>query len=182
MRQYCRDEQYLADDNTITDFNENNAITDSFKIKEKKTGQTGNNGTKNVETMIPLKYLSKLWRALAMPLINCEINLYLKWSKNCVIVATNVAAQATTISINDAKLYVPVVTLSTQENTKQRQYKLLEQLKCGFQRTINWNNKYLSKLSTEKPNQYLDYLIDPGFQGVNRLFILSFENETQPIS
>ena len=51
-----------------------------------------------------------------MPLINCEITLDLSWSENCVIVATNVAAQATTFSITDTKLYVPVVTLSTQEN------------------------------------------------------------------
>ena len=53
-----------------------------------------------------------------MSLINCVINLDLNWSENCVIVATNVAAQATTFPITDTKLYVPVVTLSTQDNAK----------------------------------------------------------------
>ena len=63
------------------------------------------------------------------------------------------------------KLYVPVVALSTQDNTK-----LFEQLKLGFKKTINWN-KYQSKISTESPNQYLDYSIDPDVQGENRLFV-----------
>ena len=62
-----------------------------------------------------------------MPLINCEITLDLNWSGNSVIVATNEANQATTFSITDTKLYVPVVTLSTQDNAK-----LFEQLKFGF--------------------------------------------------
>ena len=110
-----------------------------------------------------------------MLLINFEINLDLNWSKNCVIVANN-ADQATTFSITDIKLYIPVVTLSTQDNTK-----LLEQFKSGFERTINWN-KYQSKKSTEKQNQYLDYLTDARFQGVNRLFVLSFEDEAQRTS
>ena len=79
-----------------------------------------------------------------MTLINLEITLALNWSEKCVAVATNVAAQATTFSITDAKLYVSV-TLFTQDNSK-----LLEQVKCGFIRTINWN-KYLGKVSTERP-------------------------------
>ena len=83
-----------------------------------------------------------------MPLINCEINLDLNWSKNCVIVATN-ADQKTTFSITDLKIYVPVVTLSTQDNAK-----LLAQLKSGFKRTIN-HNKYQSKISTERLTKYL---------------------------
>ena len=74
-------------------------------------------------------------------------------------------------SIIDIKHYVPFVTISTQDNAK-----LLEQLKSGSKRTINWN-KYHPKKSIERPNQHLDYLIDPIFQGVNRLFVLSFENE-----
>ena len=65
-------------------------------------------------------------------LINCGVNLDLKWSENCVIVATNVAAQCTTVSVTDTKLYVPDVTFSTQDNVK-----LLKQLKSGFKRTIN---------------------------------------------
>ena len=173
--QFRRDVPTVGDDVAITDFNDANA-TDSFNLKEKLTGQTGNKCTKTVEIMIPLKYLRNFWRTLEMPLINCEITLDLNWSENCVIVATNVAAQDTTFSITDIKLYVPVVTLSTQDNAK-----LLEQLKFGFKRTINWN-KYQTKVSTERQNQYLDFLIDSSFQGVNGLFVLSFENETQPTS
>ena len=59
--------------------------------------------------------------------------------------------------------------------------RLLEQLKSGFNRTINWN-KHQPKISTERPNAYLDFLIDSGFLGVNRLFVLSFENEAQRTS
>ena len=119
--------------------------------------------------MVPLKYLSNIWRTLEMPLIDCKIALDLNWSENCVIVATNVAAQITTLSITNRKLYVAVVTLSTKDNAK-----LLEQLKSGFKRTINWNN-YQTKILTERQNKYLDFLIDPSFQGVNRLFVLSFK-------
>ena len=90
--------------------------------------------------------------------------------------ATDVAAQGTTFLITDTKLFVPVVALSTEDNTK-----LLNQLKAGFKRTINWN-KYQSEMSTERQNQYLDYLIDSKFQGVNRVFVLLFEKEAQRIS
>ena len=96
------------------------------------TGQTGNNGTKDVEIIVQLKYLSNFWKTLEMLLSNCQINLDLNWSNNCVIVATVVANQGATFSITDTKLYVSVVTLSTQDNTN-----LLEQLKSGFKRTIN---------------------------------------------
>ena len=106
-----------------------------------------------------------------MPLINFEINLDLKWSKNCTAVSTNVAAQATLFSITDTKLNVPFVTLSTKDNTK-----LLEQLKSAFKKTIN-RIKYQSKISTERPNQYLDYLIGASFPGVNKLFCFIITND-----
>ena len=126
--------------------------------------------------MVPLKYISNFWRTLEIALIICELILDLNWSENCVIVATNVAAQATTFSITDAKYYVPVVTLSTEDNAK-----LLERLKSGFNRTINWN-KFQTKVSTERQNQSLGSLIDPSFQGLNRLFVLPFEDEAQRTS
>ena len=168
--QYCRDEPAVNDNGAIADFIEDNADTNSFEIKQKLTDQTGNNGTKNVKIMVPLKYLSNFWRTLEMPLINCEINLDLNWPKYCVIEANNVS---TTFSITDTRIYLPVVTLSTQDNAKP-----LEELKSGFKRTINWN-KYQPKVSTKRQNQYLDFLIDPSFQGGNRLFVLSFEDEAQ---
>ena len=111
-----------------------------------------------------------------MPLINCEVNLILTWSSACVIFSTNAATQVATFEINDTKLYVPVVTLSTQENAK-----LLQQLKSGFKRVINWN-KYLSKPELLAPNTNLNHLVEPSFQGVNRLFVLAFENDDYRIS
>ena len=68
--------------------------------------------------------------------------------------------------MTNTKIYVPAVTLSTHDNTK-----LLQQLKSGFKHTINWN-KYQSKVTQDNQNQYLDCLIDPSFQGVNRLFFI----------
>ena len=126
--------------------------------------------------MVPLKYLSVSWRTLEMSLINCEVNLILKWSKNCVIVYTDVANQNAKFEISDTKLYVPVVTLSTQDNPK-----LLQQLKSGFKRVINWN-RYLSKPELLAQNSNLNDLVQPSFQGVNRLFVFAFENDTQRTS
>ena len=108
-----------------------------------------------------------------MPLINCEVNLILTWSKNCVISS---ATGETKFTITETKLYVLAVTLSTQDNAK-----LLHQLKSGFKSTINWN-KYESNIKTFAQNRYLNYLTNPSFQGVNRLFVLSFENENDRTS
>ena len=158
--QYFRDEP-----------NDNLANSESFKSKIKITGKTPNdNNVKDVEIMVSLKYLSNFWRTLEMPLINCEVNLILTWSSTFVI--TN-SAGVGTFSITDTKLYVPALTLSTQENAK-----LLQQLKSGFKRVINWN-KYLSKSDLLRRNANLNYLVEPSFQGVNRLFVLAFENDAQ---
>ena len=89
-----------------------------------------------------------------MPLINCEVNLILTWSKDCV--NTNSTGKEK-LEITETKLYVPVVTLSTQDNAK-----LLQQLKSSFKRTINWN-KYESSVKTFAQNRYLNYLINPSF-------------------
>ena len=113
--------------------------------------------------MVLLKFLSKFWRTLRMPLITCEIDLILTWSSNSIILAGTAVNQLPIFLITNTKLYVPVVTLSVQNNAK-----LFEELKPGFKRTINLK-KYQSKVTT-------DYLIDPSFQGLNRLFVLSFED------
>ena len=115
--QYCKDIPARNNNNEITEFTAGNT-TNSFNFKAKITGQTGNDGTKDVEIMVSLKYLSNFWRTLEMPLINCEVNLILTWSSTCVLVATNIPNKNATFAITDTKLYVPVVTLSTQENTK----------------------------------------------------------------
>ena len=168
--QYCKDIPARDNNNEITEFTGGNT-TDSFNFKAKIIGQTGNNGTKDAEIIVPLKYLSNFWRTLEMPLINCEVNLILTCSSTCVLIATNILNQNATFAITDTKLYVPVVTLSTQENTK-----FLQQLKSGFKIVINWN-KYLSKPELLAQNPNLNHLIEPNFQGVNRLFVLAFEND-----
>ena len=103
-----------------------------------------------------------------MPLINYEVNLILTWSPTCVIFSVT---GETKFKITETKLYVPVVTSSTQDYAK-----LLQQLKSGFKRTISWS-KYESYIKTFAQNRYLNYLINPSFEGVNRLYVLSFENE-----
>ena len=110
-----------------------------LNLQEKVTNQVGNDVTNIVEIMVPLKYLSNFWRTLEMALINWEINVDL----NCVILANNLAAQVTLFSITDTNVYVPVVTLTAQDNAK-----LFEQLKSVFKRTTIWN-KYKPKVSTE---------------------------------
>ena len=121
--------------------------------------------------MVPLKYLSNLWRTLEMPLINWEVNFILTWSSACVLAVVDDANQAATFEITNTKFYVPVVTLSTQENTK-----FLQQLKSGFKRVINWN-KYLSKPELLAQNPNLNHLVELSFQGVYRLFVLAFQND-----
>ena len=88
-----------------------------------------------------------------MPLIDSEISLMLTWPKK-IFLAADIANQQLIFTITDTKLYVPVVTLSTQNNVK-----LLEHLESGFKRTINWN-KYRSKTTEQTRNRYLDFLID----------------------
>ena len=128
-----------------------------------------------------------------MPLNNCEVNLILTWSKNCVLTdmttqdavpaqegnptrpAIN-ASTGSTFKTTDTKLYVPIVTLSTQEDNK-----LLRQLKTGFNWTIKWN-KYRLEMSNKTKNNNLNYLIDTIFIKVNRLIVLSFETEDYRVS
>ena len=112
-----------------------------------------------------------------MPLINCEVELILTGSANCIIIYTNVENQVRILTIRKTNLYVPVVTLSTQDNNA----KLLPQLKFGFKRTISLN-KYLPKPELLARNANLNHLIEPSFQGVNRLFVLAFEDDAQRTS
>ena len=112
-----------------------------------------------------LKHLSNFWRSLDIPLINCEINLILTWSRNFVISskgtrdadpdddpAVNNPTNAT-FRITDTKIYVPVVTLSTDNDNK------LFEFKAGFKRTIKWN-KYKSEMSNQAKTNNLNYLLD----------------------
>ena len=98
------------------------------------------------------------------------------WSANCVIIYTNGTNQNSTFDTTETKLYVPVATLSTQDNAK-----LLPQLKSSFKRIINWD-KYLSKLELIAQHPNLNHLLESRFQGVNRLFVLAFEKDAQRTS
>ena len=128
------------------DPNDNLENSESFKSKVKITGKTPAVGNiKYVEIIVPLKYFSNFWRTLEMQSINCQFNLILTWSKDCVI--TNSTCEGK-FEIREKKLYVPVITLSSKDNAK-----LLQQLKSGFKRTINWNKyessvKHLHKTDT----------------------------------
>ena len=131
--QFKRDE--IINNANVT--NDNNAL--SFKYKASLIGDTENNGTKNgVKIAVPLKHLSNFWRSLEMPLINCKIDLSLKWIKNCVLTTAAIGANANvtsansaTFKITDARLYVPIVTLSIEDNSK-----LSKLLNEGFTRPI----------------------------------------------
>ena len=166
----------------------NNAInisirnSKSFNYKTEIIGSldAGEDEKDDVTIAIPLKYLGNFWRSLDISLIKCEITLALSWYKECVLVgrafrgppaaAINSPTDAQ-FEITDCKLYVPVVTLSAENDNK-----LLEQLKSGFRRSIKWN-KYMSQMSNQNKNKNLNYLIDTTFSNVIRLFVLSFENE-----
>ena len=148
---------------------DNIADPELFKSKIKMTGKTpADRNTKDVEIIVPLKYLSNFWRTLEMPLINCEVNHILIWSKDCVITNSTGAGK---FAITETKLYLRVVTLSTQDNAK-----LLQKLKSGCKRTIN-RIKHESSIKTFAQNRNLNHIINPNFQGVNKLFVLSFQNE-----
>ena len=109
-----------------------------------------------------------------MPLINCKIKLNLTWKKECVL---STAADDNVFIINDTKLYVPVVTLSKEDNKD-----FIEQQNKGFQRSIYWN-KYKTKEQNENVDannnannvRYIN--LDPSFQGVNRFFLMAYSRE-----
>ena len=180
---YYRDEPNSGINNNIT-HSILNSESFTYKANFMENGVKHNNLTKNdVKIVVPLKYLSNFWRSLNILLINCEVELIQTWFKNCELIDKitrdadyNVDPDVREINnpedaifqITDTKLYVPVVTLS-----KENDIKLLEQLKSGFKRTIKWN-KYRSQMTIQAQNNNLNYLIDPTFTNVNRLFVLSF--------
>ena len=133
---FKRDE--IANNANLT--NDDNAP--SFKYKANLIANTEPNGTKEgVEIAVPLKYLRNVWRSLEMSLINCKVELSLKWIEICVLTAAEIGANAdatgadiATLEVTDAKLYVPVVTLSAEDRVK-----LVKQFNDGFKRPVYWN-------------------------------------------
>ena len=152
--------------------------SNSFDYKAKIVGTLadGELEKQDVTIAMPLKYLGNFWRSLDIPLINCEITLILSWYEKCVLVGKALgnapdpqpnppktaieSPSDAKFEITDCKLYVPVVNLSA-ENDK---------------RSIKWN-KDIPQISNQNKNNNLNYLIDPTFSNVNRLFVLPFKNE-----
>ena len=150
---------------------DNNAL--SFKSKANLIGNTEADGTKNgVKIAVPLKYLSNFWRSLEMPLINCKVELSLKWYERCLLIVSNTA----TFRITDTKLYAPVVTLSIEDNSK-----LSKLLNEGFKRPIYWNEHKVTpnkivEIAAVNEEKYIRELLDSSCQGVKRLFVLAYNN------
>ena len=151
--------------------NDNNAP--SFKYKASIIGNTKDNGTKSkVKIALPLKYLSNLWRSLEIPLINCKVELSLKWYDRYLLTTANTAA----FKITDTKLYVPIVTLSVEDNAK-----LTKSLNEGFKRPVHWN-KYkvtpnkIVEIAAADSQYYIRELLDSSWRGLKRLFVLAYDN------
>ena len=156
----------------------------SFKYKSSFITNTDADGTKKgVKIALPLKYLSNFWRSLEMSLINCKVELSLKWIENCVLTTGTTSANAdatgadsATFEVTDAKLFVPIVTLSIEDNAK-----LSKLLGEGFKRSIYWNkykvidNKVV-EIAANNEEKYIRELLDSSYQGVKRLFVLAYDN------
>ena len=168
LYQYKRDEPPEA--NAINNLTTN--TSSSFKYKISLLGNPDVDGgiaKTSVKVVVPLKYFSNFFRSLEMPLINCKIKLNLTWKKDCVL--STDAGDAVFI-INDTKMYVPVVTLSKEDNKD-----FIEQKNKGFQRSI-YRNEYKTKETNENfdANVFTYINLDPSFQGVNRLFVMAYNS------
>ena len=177
LYQYQRDEPPEAD--PVDDLTANNS--DSFKYKVNLLGNPitvvtpapAGGGDPNgisrlsAKVVVPLKCLSNFCRSLEMPLINCKVKLNLAWKKECVL-STN-AVNAVCI-INDTKLYVPVFTLSKEDNED-----FIEQQNKGFQRSTCWNEYKTKEINENSDANVFKYInLDPSFHGVNRLFVMAY--------
>ena len=166
LYQYKRDEPPEA--NAINDLTTD--TSSSFKYKVKLLGNPvldGNIAKRSVKVVVPLKYLSNFFRSPEIPLINCKIKLNLTWKKECVL--STDAGDAVFI-INDTKMYVPVVTLSKEDNID-----FIERQNKGFQRSIYWNEYKTKEINEDADANVFKYInLDPSFQGVNRLFVMAY--------
>ena len=179
--------QFKRDESPVNDAGDYVALDNStpFKYKAsllvKATDADGNDRSlKNAKIVLPLKYVSNFFSSLEMPLINCKNHLQLNYSNNnCVMYGAdtyvggdNANNRETTFKITSTKLYVQVVTLSTKDNVN-----LKKQLNEGVKRSVYWN-EYKSKTETEEAdaNNLTRFSLDASFQGLNRLFVLCYNN------
>ena len=159
LYQYKRDES--PEDNAINNLNVNNSSFFKYKVNLLGNAVPTNLIVKrNLKVVVPLKYLSKFFRSLEMPLINCKIKLNLTWKKECVL--SSQAGEAVVI-INDTKLYIPFVTLSKEDNKD-----FIEQQNKGFQRSIYWNEyktkEIIENVDGNNPANIVRYInLDPSF-------------------
>ena len=169
LYQYKRDEP--PENNAVADLTADNSS--SFKYKFSLLGNPvpdGNALKRIVKVVVPLKYLSNFFRSLEMPLINCKIKLNLTWKKEYVL-STGVGEAV--FIINDTKFYIPVVTLSKEDNKD-----FIEQQNKGFQRSIYWNEYKTKEINENADANVFKYInLDPSFQGVNRLFVMAYNRE-----
>ena len=170
LYQYKRDEP--PEDEAVADLTADNSDSFKYKIKllgnvTEVAGDAAGVRKLNVKVVVPLKYLSNFFRSLEMPLINCKIKLNLTWKKECVLSTGDGEA---VFIINDTKLYVPVVTLSKEDNKD-----FIEQQNKGFQRSIYWNEYKTKEINEDADTNVFKYInLDTSFQGVNRLFVMAY--------
>ena len=166
LYQYKRDESPEA--NAINDLTVDNSNSFKYKLSLLGNPVVANNIARiNVKVVVPLKYLSNFFRSLEMPLISCKIKLNLTWKKECVLSTDDGNA---VFIINDTKMYVPVVTLSKEDNKD-----FIEQQNKGFKRPIYWNEYKTKELTENADVNVFKYInLDPSFQGVNRLFVIVY--------
>ena len=166
LYQYKRDEPPEA--NAINDLTTD--TSSSFKYKVDLLGSPvldGNIAKRSVKVVVPLKYLSNFFRSLEMPLINCKIKLNLTWKKECVLSTDNGNA---VFIINDTEMYVPVVTVSKEDNKD-----FIEQQNKGFKRSIYWNEYKTKEINENADANVFKYInLDPSFQVVIRLFVMAY--------
>ena len=151
----------------------NDGNVTSFKYKASIIGNAEQNGrTIEVKIVVPLKHLSNFWRSLEMPLINCKVELSLNWIEICLLTVANTA----TFKITDAKLYVPIIILSAEDNAKLS--KLLNKV---FKRPV-YCNKYKVidnipvHIAAQNEEKHVRELLDSSWQGVKRLFTFAYDN------
>ena len=166
LYQYKRDEP--PEDDAVADLTADNSSSLKYKISLLGNPVVANNIARiNVKIVAPLKYLSNFLRSLEMPLFNCKIKLNLTWKKECVLSTDDGNA---VFIINDTKMYVPVVTLSKEDNKD-----FIEQQKKAFQRSIYWNEYKTKEINEDADANVFKYInLDPCFQGVNRLFVMAY--------
>ena len=169
LYQYKRDEPPEAD--AVADLTTDHLSSFKYKVSLLGNPVVANNIARlNVKVVVPIKYLSNFFRLLEMQ-INCKIKLNLTWKKDCVL-STSVGE--TVFIINDTKLYIPVVTLSKEDNKD-----FIEQQNKGFQRSIYWNEYKTKEINEDANANVFKYInLDPSFQGVNRLFVMAYNRAT----